>query len=86
MNCVGAVLAARRLRPVHEGTKVVKVVTVLCDSGSRGVSRQVGSSWSHLILCCFCFLRARSGSYLDRCYVPSVVLYEVHGIDRANMR
>lgn len=42
MNCVGAVLAARRLRPAREETKVVKVVTVLCDSGSRGVSRQVG--------------------------------------------
>lgn len=42
MNCVGAVLAARRLRPAQEGAKAVKVVTVLCDSGSRGVSRQVG--------------------------------------------
>lgn len=34
MNCVGAVLAARRLGAGH------KIVTVLCDSGNRGVSRQ----------------------------------------------
>lgn len=33
MNCVGAVLAARRLGGGH------KIVTVLCDSGNRGVSR-----------------------------------------------
>ncbi|CAM9146029.1 unnamed protein product [Ascophyllum nodosum] len=33
MNCVGAILAARRLGPGH------RIVTVLCDSGSRGVSR-----------------------------------------------
>lgn len=34
MNCVGAVVAARRA-----GTGK-RIVTVLCDSGSRGISRQ----------------------------------------------
>lgn len=53
MNCVGAVLAARRLRPAQEGSKVVKVVTVLCDSGSRGVSRQVYFRKFHPLSFCF---------------------------------
>ncbi|CAM9606759.1 unnamed protein product [Scytosiphon promiscuus] len=37
MNCVGAVLAARRLTSDTQRAK--RIVTVLCDSGSRGVSR-----------------------------------------------
>ncbi|CAM9169872.1 unnamed protein product, partial [Hapterophycus canaliculatus] len=39
MNCVGAVLASRRF--LSEQPIASRIVTVLCDSGSRGISRRV---------------------------------------------